>query len=446
MLGSFFAFLTQVNDLFWGWIGFSLILVLGLYLSVVTGFFQIRAFPGLVRSFFESIFHKEEGKGIHPLRTFFASVGGMVGVGNLVGIVTAIQIGGPGALLWVWVTALLGSVIKYGEVFLAFKYRVENTSSFDGGPMYVLARAFRSKIVPVVVALFLCIYGVEIYQFSVITETLTTNWHLDKTFVIAALIAGIFYVGLGGVRRVGKICAVVMPVFILVYSVLALWVIGVHIGELPAILSHVFRSAFTGEAAIGGFAGSTALIAIQQGSMNAAYSADIGIGLASIMQSESSAKRPETQARLAAFGVFLDNFICTLSVLLVLVTGIWQSGTSVPASEYVQHALATSFPAMEIFVPMLILFLGFMTTTSYFCIGLKCARYLSPRFGLGIFLGYAFFAFVFFSFFDQLIARQAMGIAGGGLLVFNLIGVFLLRKEIVFTGRKQVAEPIAEIA
>lgn len=435
MIDQLFAYLSNINTFFWGYIGFSLILGLGLFYSVKSRFFQLRSLPSACRTFLHYLFTKHEGEdGVHPLRTFFASMGGMIGIGNIVGIVTAIELGGPGALLWVWISALFGSIIKYSEVFLGFKYRIASQKKgFDGGPMYFLGKAFKSRFMPIVVALLLCLYGVEVYQFSVVTAALETNWHIDRTIIVVGLIGLIFYAAIGGVGRVGKICSIVMPIFMATYTIMSLTIISLNLDILPSMLMDVLQSAFTGHAAMGGFAGSTMLLAVQQGASSAAYAADIGIGTDSIIQSESSAKHPVVQAQLSCLSVFIDNFICTLSMLLVLLTGVWKFVPAVEPSQYTQMALATVFPGMEVFMPILFFILGYMTMISYFCVGLKCARFLSPRFGTKAYLIYALTAFVFFSFFDQTKTRVVMSFVGGLLLTCNLIGVFRLRKEIHFT-------------
>jgi AGCS family alanine or glycine:cation symporter len=434
MIDQLFSYLSDINTFFWGYVGFSLILGLGLYYSISSRFFQIRSLPSAARTFVHYLSKKHNSEdGIHPLRTFFASMGGMIGIGNIVGIVTAIELGGPGALLWVWISSLFGSIIKYSEVFLGFKYRVASQKSgFSGGPMYFLGKAFNSRIMPLVVAALLCLYGVEVYQFSVVTSAIETNWHIDRPIIVTLLMGLIFYAAVGGVNRVGKICSIIMPIFMATYTTMSLIVILLHLDILPSTILEVLQSAFTGHAAIGGFVGSTLLLAVQQGASSAAYAADIGIGTDSIIQSESSAKHPALQAQLSSLSVFIDCFICTLSMLLVLLTGVWKLLPAVEPSQYTQMALSSVFPGMNIFMPILFFILGYMTMISYFCVGLKCARFLSPKWGGKTYLLYAFSAFVFFSFFDQTKTRVVMSFVGGLLLTCNLIGVFRLRKEIHF--------------
>lgn len=435
MFSSFFDFFTEVDSLFWSYVAFVLISILGGYLTLSARFFQIRTFPKIVATFFHCLWHREANeRGVHPLRAFFASVGGMIGIGNVVGIVTAVQIGGPGALLWVWVAMVFGTIIKYAEIFLGLKHRVANDrGGYDGGPIYFLQGAFKARWVTTFVAVLLCIYGVEIYQFKVITESVTSNWDVEPWMVIGALLVSILYASIGGVSRIGKFCSMIMPIFLVAYLGMGLWVLYIEHGQIVEVLSLVMQSAFSGTAPIGGFAGSSMLLAIQHGISRAAYSADIGIGYDSIIQSESKSVHPERQARLAVLGVCVDNIICTMSILLVLVTGVWKSLVPIQGSHLVQTALSGHFSFMPLFMPLFFLILGFTTVIAYFTVGIKCARFLHPRYGTAIYLVYAVSAWLLFSFFDQSVALLVMSLSGALLLITNLLGIFRLRKQIEFS-------------
>lgn len=435
MMDSFFYYLSQMDSFFWSYIAFVLIMLLGIYLSFHTRFYQIRALPTIFKTFaaFLSKSTPEKTRGVHPLRTFFASVGGMIGIGNIVGIVTAVQIGGPGALFWVWTAALAGGIIKYSEIYLGIKHRIANDQGgYDGGPKYFLKSAFKTNWISLFVAVLLCIYGVEIYQFSVVTSSISDNFGLNHYVVIFSLLAIILYAGIGGIPRVSKICSWVMPFFMLIYLGMSFWIVLLEIGHLPAVLKNVLVSAFTGHAAVGGFAGSSALLAIQHGISRAAYSADIGIGYDSIIQSESSTVYPERQAQLAVLGVCIDNLVCTMSILVVLLSGVWTSVDVIPGSSLVQTALSLYFPFMHFFIPIFLLIVGYTTMIAYFCVGIKCAKYLSPSYGFYFYIVYAVTAMLFFSFYDQTQALLVMSVAGALLLITNLIGIFRLRHQIAF--------------
>lgn len=434
MENSLFQSLSNVDTFFWGYVAFVLIIVLGCYLTFQARFFQIRAFPSILKTFFYFLKQSSsDERGVHPLQAFFASVGGMVGIGNVVGIVTAIQIGGPGALFWVWVAALVGMIIKYSEIFLGLKHRVQNDQGgYDGGPMYFLRLAFNNRWVPIFVSLLLCIYGVEIYQFSVVTNSLSANFGWNYYAVMAGLLLLVLYGSSGGVSRIGKICSWIMPIFMTSYLLMSFWIIFQEFSLMPEVLRSVFSSAFTGHAAIGGFTGSSIILAIQHGVSRAAYSADIGIGYDSIIQSESNTIYPQRQACLSVLGVCLDNLICTLSILVVLLSGIWKAPLQVEGSQLMQIALSQYFPYMEVFMPIFLFIAGYSTMIAYFCVGIKCAKFLFPKHGPRMYMVYGVFALLFFSFFEQSHALLVMSLAGALLLITNLLGIFILRKQIVF--------------
>ena len=437
MFSSVFNLLMELDAIFWGYFGFMLIILLGCYLTVTTRFFQFRALPAVIGAFFQEILRPSSGeRGLHPLKAFFASVGGMLGVGNVVGIVTAIQMGGPGALLWVWVAGFAGTLIKYAEIYLGLRHRVKNAhNSYDGGPIFFLQKAFGVTWISAVVCVLLCFYSAEIYQFNVIVDTLTYSWGLNRLFVIASFLGLIIYSIMGGMPRVAKICSTIMPTFIIVYMAMCFWVIGSHFADLPGIFMMVIKAAFTGHAAVGGFAGSTMMLAIQNGMAGACYAADIGIGYDSTIQSESQSVNPERQARIAFFGVCLDNLICTLSILVVLVTGLWQMPIGGESAPLVQLALAEHFPLMHLIMPGFIFVLGYTTLIAILVVGMKCARYLHPKRGAAYYMAYAICALIFFSFFDQTVPLLAMRITGALLLIINLTGIYQLRHEVVYTHR-----------
>lgn len=439
MIEHLFNLFETFNNVLWGYVGIFLILGMGIYLSCKSKWMQITQFPHITRYFFHCLRIKEDPasqghvQGVSPLKAFYASVGGCVGIGNLVTIAVAIQIGGPGALVWVWLVALLGMVIKYSEIFLGIKYRISNEEgSYNGGPMYFLKKAFPGKAwIPLLMAALMCVYGVEIFMFRVMKESFVVNFSLPPTAVTVGLLALIILGVSGGVARVGAISSFLIPTFVLIYIGMTLWVLGQHITELPSLISTVFRSAFTGNAAIGGFIGSTFTLAISKGISGACYSGDIGIGYASIIHSEANTPDPKKQAGLSIFGIFLDTFvICTCTILLLIATGVWHN--SMDGSLLVQAALSQYFPHMEIFMPILLFALGYSTITAYLCAGLKCARYITSRYGAILYYTYAGAAFIFFSFYEPIYALTIMNIAGGLLMLINLAGIFKLRREIDF--------------
>lgn len=433
MIDQFFQFISQVDKFLWVSVAAPLIVLLGIYFTISSGFAQIRYFPTAVKNFF-MLLKTEVPKtgGVHPLKTFFASLGGCVGIGNVVAVCIAVQLGGPGALFWVWVAALIGMLVKYSELYLGMRFRVTRPDGrHDGGPMYFLRHAYRLSWIPSLVAFLLCIYGVEILQFSIVTKSLSLNLGLSEYLVSAVLLVLVIMAGRGGVQRVGGISSWMIPVFCVLYLGMGTWVLWINLDVLPSVLATVFQSAFTGHAAVGGFAGSTFLITASLGVRQACYSGDLGVGYASVIHSESRVRKPEKQAALAFVEIFIDTFmICTMSILLILVTGMWSQ--PVDAELLVQEALGRYFPYMHFFMPLFLTFLGYSTIIAYFCVGLKCAQYLHPTRGRKYYYLYSIIALPLFSMLPTANSLTIMSMANASLLILNLIGIFKLRHEIVF--------------
>lgn len=436
--------LENIDNFLWGYAVLPILLLLGSYLTFRSRFIQIRRFPHIFRTFFHSLTSKHDGSGVHPLKAFFTCIGGCMGIGNVVAVCTATQIGGPGALFWIWVTAIVGMILKYSEVYLGMRHRVLDESGvYRGGPMYFLQKVFRQGWIPKVVCLLLCIYGVEIYQFSVVTENISVNFDLNKYIVALVLIALIIVISRKGVNQVGRIASVCIPCFIICYLGMGAWVFFQNLSVIPSVLHTVMQSAFTGHAALGAFAGSTILMAASQGMRRSCYAGDLAVGYASVIHSETGEVCPDRQASLAILEVFLDSFvICTTSVMLVLVTEVWNSPAE--ASLLVQNALAKYFPGMHVFMPLFLLLMGFTTIISYFCAGIKCAEFICAKSGRRIYYVYAFCSLLGFVWLPTSQALTIMSITAALLLMFNLYGIFRLRHEIGFYSARYLAKHASE--
>ncbi|MFQ5729095.1 MAG: amino acid carrier protein [Waddliaceae bacterium] len=438
MTNTFFFFLGSFDDFLWGYLGVPIIILLGIFLTIRSNFFQIRKFPIIVRTFFHYFTTREKsGKGIHPLKAFFACIGGCVGVSNIVGVCTAIQIGGPGALFWIWLTAMLGMIMKYAEVYLGIRYRVVNKDGgCNGGPMYYLQQITSKKWVPALFCILMCVYGVEVYQFSVITESVSSNFSLHRGVVGATLLFLVFFAGSGGVRRVGNISSALIPTFIFLYMGMGMWVLIQNFSAVPGVLRQVFSTAFTGSSAFGGFVGSSLILTVSQGVRRGCYTTDVGVGYASIIHSESTIESAERQASLVIVDIFLDTFIiCTMSVCLILVTGIWNE--PLEAAMLVQTIFSEYFPFMDFFMPLFLFLLGYSTITAYFLVGAKCAEFVSPTRGRFYFYLYSITALALSAFVDTSQSQTVMAIAGGLLLIINCWGIYRLHKEVSYSLGKE---------
>lgn len=433
LINSFFECLTSIDRFFWSYIGFAVLFISGIYLTIITRGSQFRilvSFRTCIKDLLKSS-TKCSSRGIHPIRLYFASVSGMVGLGNIVGIITAIMIGGPGALFWLWLASFPSMLIKYSEIYLGIRYRIPNEhGGYDGGPMFYLKKAFKNPIIPSIVSVLLCVYGVEVFQFDVVSDTISKNLNVNKYLVIAILLVAVFYTVIGGIKRLSQVCSFFMPIFIVLYVSMCLWVICCNASSLPAVLATVLHSAFSGHAAMGGFAGSSAILAAQQGISRSVYSGDIGIGYDSIIQAETRAVLPQQQARLGIFSLLTDAIICTMSILVVLVTGVWT--THMDPSQYVATALSMYFPYANIFMTVFLFIAGFTTIVAYLSVGIKSAFFIKGKTGKIVYLVYALCAFTFFSFFEQEKALLVMSISAGLLIIFNICGILKLTKFIKF--------------
>lgn len=433
---NIFETLRVVDDFYWGYIGFFMLIGMGVYLSYKSGFYQLRVIRHLPSTIKKLIATSDNEPGVSPMRLYFASIGGMIGLGNIVAVITALLIGGPGALFWLWVASLVGMIIKYSEIYLGMRYRRQaGKDGYEGGLFFFLPQAFKGKLgvfLANIAAVLLCIYGVEIYQFTVITDTLDQAFEVSREVIIVGMLVVTLYMGMGGIKRLANVCTVLMPLFVLFYVLLCMYVLAVNAAILPEVLMNVLVSAFDGHAAMGGFAGSTIIMVMQQGAARAVYSGDIAIGFDSIIQSTSREVNPQRQARLAIMSMLTDTTVCTMSILVVMISGLWHTTPELMGSSYVAVALSDYVPYSQLIIGIVIFLAGFTTIQAYFAVGLKSAQFLSANWGKYIYYIFGVAAFYFFAHYDQSKALLIMSLSGGALIFINLLAIFKLRNEIRF--------------
>lgn len=436
IVDTFFTVLQFFDHITWTYIAVPAIISFGLLLSYKASWFQIIKFPKIFSIFinFLKIGDSETVRGIRPLNAFFAAIGGCMGISNIISVCTAVQIGGPGALFWIWVAAFLGMIVKYGEIYLGVKYRVAGAdNTYNGGPMYYLKAVDPSGWLSTVFCIAMCVYGAEIYMFRVMTQTIATGWSISPLIVIPMLLCAIIWAGQHGIDQVGKISSVLIPLFLCGFTCISFVIFFNNFEKLIEILGLIFKHAFTPHAAVGAFAGSSVLLTMTQGMKRACYTGDIGIGYASIIHAESEESVPQRQAILGLFGIFIDTIlVCSLTLLLILVTGLWDQ----PISENIIIATALSkyIPHIKIVWPLLVFLLGYSSLIAFFVVGKKSASYLWPQYGTKIYTVYAITAFLVFSFIGtEAHILTIMSCTGGLLLLINMYGIFKLRNEISFS-------------
>jgi len=430
-----FNLLVYIDNIYWGKIGWLLVCLSGLYFTIISRGLQFKTLYNFRSNIQELVKESRDNQqaGINPFKLYFTSVGGMVGLGNVVGISVALFIGGPGSLFWTLIATFCGMILKYCEIYLGVKYRVQNKhGGFDGGPMYYMQVAFKGKFLAYLIAFLICLYGIETYQFVILVDRLEHTFHFNRTVVIASLLLITVYTALGGIKRLASICVILMPIFMVSYIIFASYVIAMNINMLPDFLVLCMKSAFTDHAAVGGFAGSSMMLAAQFGVSKTVYSGDIGVGYDSIVQSESKIADPKKQAHLAIYALFSDSFICILTNLMLGVTNAWQTMTDLPPSDVVATILSQYLPYSDLFMTILFFFAGFAAVIAYMAAGVKCATFLKPRYGKYVYLLYAIFALVFFCNFPQEKVIVVMSVLSGFLVLINIIGIIKLRKNIEF--------------
>lgn len=435
IMDSAFNIIIFLDDFYWSYIGWALITAAGIYLTFLSRGLQFRALFNF-RSNIKQIYSEGNDKandGIHPFKLYFASVGGMVGLGNIVFISTAIMIGGPGSIFWTILASLSGMLLKYSEIYLGVKYRVQNPDGgFNGGPMYFLQQAFKPKVFAYIFAFLLCLYGVEISNFLIIVDRIEYSFEFNRYIIILALLLAVLYSSIGGISRLANICTLIMPVFMVGYIIFSLYIIAYNASLLPEFFKTVLISAFTGHAQIGGFVGSTMILSAYLGISKTVYSGDIGIGYDSIVQSETRIVNPKKQATLAIYALFTDTLICILTNTMIGVTGAWHSLNHLVPSDVVARLLSNYIPYSDLFMTLLLFFAGFTTIIAYLAAGTKCAQFINPKYGKTIYLMYAIFAFIFFCNFSQVNVMIIMGLLSGLLVLLNVCGILKLRKDIEF--------------
>ena len=434
MLSTFFDLLGVIDNFFWSYLGIYLVLLPGIFFTIRSGFFQFKVIssPFTLFSELKDALHNKDG--INPFKLFFSSMGGMVGLGNIVIIVTSVTAGGPGVLLWMWVASFSGMIIKYSEVYLGMKYRRPNADegSFDGGPMFYLEHAFKSKFASISICILLCIYGVDVSQFKIITDNLAYSFNIDSTIAMAILLCLIFYASFGGIQRLANICTTVLPVFMVLYLIMCSWIIYMNAEKIPQMLYVVVTSAFSGHAPIFGFAGSSALMALHFGIARAVYSCDIGTGYDSVVQSTTKSKQPEAQAKLSIFAQLTSTIISTFSITIVLLTDVWHDTSLVEPSQYISKALAFHFPHTGLFMTVFVFMAGYTTIIAYYIAGIKAAKYINKDIGYKVYALYALVAFIITNFVSQAALIIVMSFSSGLLVLFNIAGIIKLRHQIKF--------------
>lgn len=381
-MDAFNAFLSRLSSLVWGPPMLVLLVGTGIVLTIRLRGLQFRRLGEALRLSLAPSAQKADQPGdISHFQALMTALSATIGTGNIIGVATAITIGGPGALFWMWVTALVGMATKYAEAILAVRYRVVDAKGeMAGGPMYYLERGLGQKWLGVLFAVFGALAGFGIgnmVQANAIAENLHEAFGVDYRWTGAVLAVLTGLVILGGVKRIGKFTGVLVPVMAVGYVAGCLAILATHAAAIPGALWQVVHDAFTGTAAAGGFAGAAVMAAIQRGVSRGVFSNEAGLGSAPIAAAAARTRHPGEQALVSMTGTFIDTIVvCTMTGLVLIVTGVWNEG--VGAAQATQHAFTIGLPGRwgGMLLTIGIVTFAYSTVIGWAYYGEKCAEYL----------------------------------------------------------------------
>ncbi|SIT74062.1 alanine/glycine:cation symporter family protein [Edaphobacillus lindanitolerans] len=347
-MDGFTKAVAGLTDFIWGVPLMVLLIGGGLFLTARLGFFQFRYFPHIVKQTFGKIFSKSEGDGtLTPFQATTSALASTMGAANIVGVPVAIALGGPGAIFWMWLVALIGMGTKYSEVVLGIHYREKNKEGeYVGGPMYYIKKGLGWKKVATFVAFALMIEIVAstMVQSNSIATSMSGSFGLPPVatgICVALLVILITY---GGIKTIGKVTEKLIPFMVVIYLLAALTVLVYNFKELPQAFMMIFEYAFRPMSAAGGFAGAGVAAAIRWGLARGLYSNEAGMGTAPIAHSAAMNNHPAKQGFWGVFEVIVDTLVvCTITAMVILTSGVWQTTSPDEASNMVTQAFIPVF-------------------------------------------------------------------------------------------------------
>ena len=372
--------LKALDAFVWGPPLLILLVGTGIYLTIRLGLLQVARLPKA----FQLIFTKDKGHGdVSSFAALCTALAATVGTGNIIGVATAIKVGGPGALFWMWMAAFFGMATKYAEGLLAIKYRSKDANgAVAGGPMHYILLGMGEKWRPL--AIFFALAGVLVAllgigtftQVNSITESIQNTAQVDPAITALVLSVFVAIAVFGGLKSISKVSTAVVPFMAIVYILGTLTVILFNIEKIPATLALIFTSAFSPAAAVGGFAGASIRMAIQNGVARGVFSNESGLGSAPIAAAAAKTNEPVEQGLISMTGTFIDTLIiCTLTGLTILVTGVWSGELNGVALTQSAFSMVFSDFGSIVLTIFLVLF-AFTTILGWNYYGERCFEFL----------------------------------------------------------------------
>ncbi|WP_120193154.1 alanine/glycine:cation symporter family protein [Sinobaca qinghaiensis] len=425
---------SLANNLLWTYVLIALLLILGVFFTIRTGFVQFSLLGEMITQLFKGTNHDDfkEKKGTTPFQAFAISTAARVGTGNLAGVAIAITVGGPGAVFWMWVIALLGAATGFVESTLAQIYKVKDKDGFRGGPAYYMEKALGARWMGVLFAILITLcFGLifNAVQSNTIAAAFSGSYNIDPIFIgigIAVLIGIIIY---GGIRRIAVVAEVIVPIFALLYIFAAIIIMIMNITEVPAVFGLIIGNAFGIQEVVGGGVAAALMNGIQRG----LFSNEAGMGSAPNAAATAYVTHPVKQGLVQALGVFTDTLIiCSSTAFIIILADVHTVG-EMEGIQLTQMAFDTHFGAWaQTFVSLAIFFFAFSSLLGNYYYGEVNIEFITEnRLYVQIFR-IAFLAMVLIGSMLSLdLIWSLADVFMGSMAVVNLIAIALLTKTAV---------------
>jgi AGCS family alanine or glycine:cation symporter len=376
----FEQFIDTVNSVVWGPAMLILLLGTGVFLTIGLRGMTITRIPYAFGQLLKG--RKGSGEGeISPFNALMTALSSTVGTGNIAGVATAIGIGGPGALFWMWCTALVGMATKYAEAVLAVNYReTDSEGKKVGGPMYYIKNGLGNRWKPLafLFALFGSLAGFGLantVQSNTVSQVLHNNFNIPTLLSGLVMAFMVALVLLGGIKRIAQVAGKLVPLMTVIYLLATAIILVMHMADIPTALALIVDSAFNGTAATGGFAGATVMLALRMGVSRGIFSNESGLGSAPIAHAAAETNSPVRQGTIAMLGTFIDTLIiCTMTGLVLIVSGAWN--TDLEGAAMTLMVFDSALPFGGNILSLCIALFAFTTMLGWSYYGERCAQFL----------------------------------------------------------------------
>ena len=371
--------IDSANDLLWSYIMIAALLLCAAYFTLRSGFVQFRMIGEMFRQLVNSNErHRDEGvKHISPFQAFVVSLASRVGTGNLAGVATAIAVGGPGAVFWMWIIALLGAANAFVESTLAQLYKRRSADSYIGGPAYYIELGLKCRPMAILFSVLTIVtfgFAFNTVQSNTLCEAVENAFGIDRLYIGIAITISTLIIIFGGIQRIAKVSSLVVPVMAVGYILLAFTVVAMNIGSLPEVLKTILNSAFGVEQVVGGGMGA----AVMQGIKRGLFSNEAGMGSAPNAAATASTSHPVKQGLIQTLGVFSDTLvICSCTAFIILASGV-ELGGELDGVRLTQEALTSQIGITgRIFVAVAIFFFAFSSIFGNYYYGEANVRFIT---------------------------------------------------------------------